>query len=59
MMRSELGGKDDGIKTLITSAYRTLGLETYFTTGEDETRGWTIKKNSTAPVAGQTIHTEL
>ena len=59
MMRSELGGKDDGIKTLITSAYRTLGLETYFTTGEDETRGWTIKKNSTAPVAGQAIHTDF
>lgn len=59
MMRGELGGKDDGIKTLITSAYRTLGLETYFTTGVEETRGWTIKKNSTAPVAGQAIHTDF
>lgn len=59
MMRGELGGKDDGIKTLITSAYRTLGLETYFTTGVEETRGWTIKVNSTAPVAGQAIHTDF
>ncbi len=59
MMRGELGGKDDGIKTLITSAYRTLGLETYFTTGVEETRGWTIKIGSTAPVAGQAIHTDF
>lgn len=58
-MRSELGGGEDGIKTLITSAYRTLGLETYFTTGEDETRGWTIKIGSTAPVAGQAIHNDF
>lgn len=59
MMRSELGGGEDGIKTLITSAYKTLGLETYFTTGEDETRGWTIKVGSTAPVAGQAIHNDF
>lgn len=59
MMRGELGGSDDGIKTLITSAYRTLGLETYFTTGVEETRGWTIKIGSTAPVAGQAIHTDF
>jgi ribosome-binding ATPase YchF (GTP1/OBG family) len=36
-----------------------LGLETYFTTGVEETRGWTIKKGSTAPVAGQAIHTDF
>jgi ribosome-binding ATPase YchF (GTP1/OBG family) len=36
-----------------------LGLETYFTTGEVETRAWTIAKNSTAPVAGQAIHTDF
>jgi GTP-binding protein YchF len=59
MMRSELGGKDDGIQTLIKAAYKTLGLETYFTTGIEETRGWTIKAGSTAPVAGQAIHTDF
>jgi len=47
---------DDGLKTLISESYKLLGLETYFTTGEDETRGWTIKKNSTAPVAAGVIH---
>jgi ribosome-binding ATPase len=59
-MRDALGGKeDDGIKTLISAGYKLLGLETYFTTGEVETRGWTIKKGSTAPVAGQAIHTDF
>jgi ribosome-binding ATPase len=59
MFRSELGGKDDGINTLIKKGYDLLGLETYFTTGEVETRAWTIAKNSTAPVAGQAIHNDF
>lgn len=58
-LSDEALAKSDGIKTLITSAYRTLGLETYFTTGVEETRGWTIKIGSTAPVAGQAIHTDF
>jgi hypothetical protein len=48
-----------GFDTLITKAYETLGLMTYFTTGEDETRAWTIKKGSTAPEAGTAIHTDF
>lgn len=61
LMRSELSPDttDDGIKNLIQESYKMLGLETYFTTGEDETRGWTIKKNSTAPVAAAAIHTDF
>ncbi|MES3004727.1 MAG: redox-regulated ATPase YchF [Patescibacteria group bacterium] len=59
MFRTELGGKDDGIDTLIKSGYKLLNLITYFTTGEDETRAWTVKKDSTAPVAGQAIHTDF
>lgn len=59
VMRGELGGDDDGIKTLIRAAYKTLDLESYFTTGVEETRAWTVKKNSTAPVAGQAIHTDF
>ncbi len=59
MMRVELGGKSDGIKDLIVGGYKMLGLETYFTTGVEETRGWTVKKGSTAPVAGQAIHTDF
>lgn len=41
---------------LIVQAYTLLGLMTYFTTGEDETRAWTIKCGSTAPQAGAAIH---
>ena len=59
MFRTELGGKDNGITDLITGAYKLLGLDTYFTTGEDETRAWTIKKGSTAPIAGTAIHTDF
>ncbi|MEK7662029.1 MAG: redox-regulated ATPase YchF [Patescibacteria group bacterium] len=58
-LRGELGGGDDGINALIRASYRTLGLITFFTTGEDETRGWTIKKGSTAPIAGAAIHNDF
>ncbi|MDQ5949780.1 MAG: ribosome-binding ATPase [Patescibacteria group bacterium] len=57
--RIEMGGETDGINTLIKEAYMLLGLDTYFTTGVQETRAWTIKKGSTAPVAGQAIHTDF
>lgn len=59
VFRKELGGKDDGIDNLIKKGYELLDLITYFTTGEDETRGWTISRNSTAPVAGLAIHTDF
>jgi GTP-binding protein YchF len=63
MFRDELtagaGVGDDGIDKLIKQAYKLLGLETYFTTGEKETRAWTIAKGSTAPVAGMAIHTDF
>jgi GTP-binding protein YchF len=59
IFREELGAKDDGINNLIRSAYDTLGLITFFTTGPDETRGWTIKKGSTAPEAGRAIHSDF
>jgi len=55
-MREGLGVKDDGINDLIKKGYETLDLITYFTTGEDETRGWTIKKGWMAPEAGTAIH---
>lgn len=41
---------------LITQAYTLLGLMTYFTTGEDESRAWTVRVGSTAPQAGAAIH---
>jgi GTP-binding protein YchF len=59
MFRVEMGGGENGIDALISKAYKLLGLETYFTTGVEETRAWTIKKGSTAPVAGMAIHTDF
>ncbi len=55
-MREGLGAKDDGINDLIKKGYELLDLITYFTTGEDETRAWTIKRGWTAPLAGTAIH---
>lgn len=57
--RQEYGIFDDGINSLIRASYDLLGLISFFTTGEDETRAWTIKKGSTAPVAGAAIHTDF
>lgn len=51
--------ESDGINNLISKAYELLGLETFFTTGTDETRAWTIQKGSTAPIAGTAIHTDF
>lgn len=44
---------------LIRKAYDTLGLITFFTTGEDESRAWTIIKGSSAPQAGRAIHSDF
>jgi GTP-binding protein YchF len=59
-MREALGVKDepgnDGIDNLIRKGYELLDLITYFTTGEDETRAWTVRRSSTAPEAGTAIH---
>jgi GTP-binding protein YchF len=54
---SQLG--KDGIDDLIKAGYDLLGLMTYFTTGEDETRAWTIKNGWTAPEAGTAIHMDF
>ena len=58
-LREGLGVKDDGVDNLIKAGYNLLGLMTYFTTGEDETRAWTIKKGWTAPLAGTAIHQDF
>ncbi len=59
VFRTELGGKDDGIDHLIKKGYELLNLITYFTTGEDETRAWTIGRGWSAPMAGTAIHTDF
>lgn len=48
-----------GVDELIKAGYELLDLITYFTTGEDETRAWTIKRGSTAKEAGAAIHTDF
>ncbi len=55
-LREGLGAKDDGIDDLIKKGYELLNLITYFTTGEKETRAWTIGRGWTAPEAGTAIH---
>jgi GTP-binding protein YchF len=57
--RQEYGVFDDGINGLIRAGYRLLGLISFFTTGEDETRAWTIEKGATAPQAGAAIHSDF
>lgn len=56
---NSLGLKEEGLNQLIRVGYETLGLITFFTTGEDETRAWTIPRNSRAPRAGRAIHSDF
>ncbi|XLQ19913.1 MAG: redox-regulated ATPase YchF [Candidatus Moraniibacteriota bacterium] len=55
---SELG-MESHLNDLIVEAFELLGLQTFLTTGEIETRAWTIKKGSTAPEAGAAIHNDF
>ncbi len=56
--RRELGIESE-LPKLIKAAYELLGLMTFFTTGEDETRAWTIPQGSTAKRAGRAIHSDF
>ncbi|MFA6522051.1 MAG: redox-regulated ATPase YchF [Patescibacteria group bacterium] len=58
-MMGEFGMKESGLDSVIRTAYGMLDLITYFTTGEDETRAWTIKKGTKAPQAAGVIHTDF
>ncbi len=51
--------ENSGLDSLIKESYSLLGLITYLTTGEKETRAWTVKKDSPAPVAAAEIHTDF
>jgi hypothetical protein len=57
--RQEFGAQNDGLAGLIRGAYDTLGLISFFTTGTDETRAWTVARGSAAPLAGAAIHTDF
>ncbi len=54
-----LGIKKTGLDILIQKGYKILELDTYFTSGPEETRAWTIQKNCTAPKAASEIHTDF
>lgn len=54
-----LGLKESGLERLAKASFKMLGLITYLTTGEIETRAWTIKKGIKAPQAAGEIHTDL
>ena len=51
--------KENGLNNLIKKGYDLLSLETFFTSGPEESRAWTITKNSTAPKAAGEIHTDF
>jgi GTP-binding protein YchF len=55
----DLGLTETGLNRLIRAAYELLGLVTFFTTGENESRAWTIHVGSTAPQAAGTIHSDF
>ena len=59
MFLEELGLKESGVSRLIRSAYALLNLETYFTTGKDESRAWTFVRGIKAPQAAGIIHTDF
>ena len=54
-----IGLKETGLNILIQKGYKILELETYFTSGPEETKAWTIKKSCTAPKAAGEIHTDF
>ena len=54
-----IGLKETGLNMLIRKGYDILELETFFTSGPEETRAWTIQKNCTAPKAAGEIHTDF
>ena len=56
---ASLGLESAGLDRLIQASYKLLGLETYFTAGEQEVRAWTIHRGDTAPKAAGVIHTDF
>jgi GTP-binding protein YchF len=56
---AEMGQTEPGLNRLIRSAFKLLGLQTYFTAGEKEVRAWTIHVGDTAPQAAGVIHTDF
>ncbi len=59
MFLTDLGLEESGVNKLIHAAYRLLNLQTYFTTGPDETRAWTFHEGTKAPQAAGIIHSDF
>ena len=59
MFMEELGLSESGLARLIREAYKLLGLQSYFTSGEIETRAWTIPVGAKAPQAAGVIHSDF
>ena len=59
MFLEDLGLKESGLEKLIRASYDLLGLMSYLTAGETETRAWTIKKGTKAPQAAGKIHSDF
>ena len=59
MFLDDLGLKESGLEKLIRASYHLLGLMSFLTSGEDETRAWTIKQGTKAPQAAGKIHTDF
>ena len=55
----DMGLTEPGLDRLIHAAYHLLGLLTFFTTGENESRAWTTRQGSTAPEAAGVIHSDF
>ncbi len=58
-MLGEIGLSEPGLNVVIRAAYSTLGLQSYLSGGDKETRAWTIRKGATAPEAAGEIHTDF
>ncbi len=59
MFLEDLGLKESGLDKLVKASYKLLGLISFLTSGEDETRAWTIKIGTKAPQAAGKIHTDF
>ena len=59
MFLEDMGLKESGVARLIKAAYKLLNLETFFTTGADESRAWTYSRGTKAPQAAGVIHTDF
>jgi len=55
----EIGLDKTGLNQLIKEGYELLNLDTFFTSGPEESRAWTVKKNTTAPKAASVIHSDF